>query len=452
MSNDKDNEYFSDGITEDIITRLSQITGLKVIARTSVMRFKNSTESIKQIAADLGVSAILEGSVQKNGNKVRITAQLIDAGNDKNLWADKYDRELKDIFQIQSDVSEVIALHLNASLTELQKSRIEKKPTENLDAYNFYLQGNYLWHKHTVESMPQAIDFYNKATAIDSNFALAYAATAIAYVSRGQTGSKSEDWVESIRFNAERAISLDSNLAASHTALGEYYYAINHLPVAMKEFDKAIELDPNYAHAWNYKSWLYYVNGENEKALSFAGQEVILDPLSSTYLLNKAKELALLGQTSEAMELIKKAELLEPEQNQLYNFKLMVYFLAGDYDTWMQLVKTYYDSSEMNHYDLLKYQSLYYAVKGNKQKSILLRDSCKLLNGEDNLWLNAGCKYWLSEKDEAFQLLKDSLAIASPIEITNSISPLMTEFYLNALRSDSRFEEIKKLIGWKPLP
>jgi len=444
MSDDKDNEYFSDGITEDIITRLSQITGLKVIARTSVMRFKNSTESVKQIASDLGVSSILEGTVQKIGNKVRISAQLIDAGTDENLWADKYDRELKDIFQVQSDVSEVIALHLNASLTELQKSRIEKKPTENLEAYNLYLQGNYLWNKHTDESLEQAFDLYGKVIKLDSNFAEAYAAKAITAMSR--VGSDFNP--ELMRLCAKRAIYLDSNLALAHTALGEYS---DDRTLAMKEYDKAIELDPNYAHAWTYKGILYYDNGEFDKALPIVSQALILDPLSPIRMADKARILSLLGQKSEAIELIGKAERLEPEMNALPDRKLTVYFNAGEFDTWMQIAEGYYKSNNLSYYVLLRTKALYYAAKGDKQKSISMRDSCRILNGSDDFVLIAGCQNLLNEKEQAFKTLKDGIASLPANQIRN-VPSYLVESSFGKLFSDRQFDEIKKQIGWKPLP
>ncbi|MEO6133076.1 MAG: tetratricopeptide repeat protein, partial [Saprospiraceae bacterium] len=291
MSGDMDNEYFSDGITEDIITRLSQVSDLKVISRTSVMRFKNTTKNIKDIASELDVASILEGSVQKSGNKLRITAQLINAQSDEHLWAEKYDVELKDIFQVQSDVSELIALSLKATLTAFQKSRIEKKPTENLEAYNLYLRANYLWNKQTLESIGQAADLYKQAIKLDSNFAQAYAATAIASVSGGLRESSWEEHLENIHKNAEHAVSLDSNLASAHTALGQFYFmspSLNDSIMAMKEFDKAIELDPNYAHAWTYKGWLYELNYEFEKAMPFVATALNLDPLSPIRMISMA--------------------------------------------------------------------------------------------------------------------------------------------------------------------
>jgi len=451
MSNDKDNEYFSDGITEDIITRLSQITGLKVISRTSVMRFKNSTESIKEIASELGVAAILEGSVQKIGNQVRITAQLIDAGTDQNLWADKFDRELKDIFQIQSDVSEVIALRLNASLTAFQKSRIEKKPTENLEAYNFYLQGNYLWSKHTDESLSSAIEAYSKAIALDSNFAAAHAAISISWFSRGMMN---DSVFRIIHHHAVKALSIDSNLASGHVALGEFYeFGNGDLLSALNEFNKAIKLDPNYAHAWTQKGFTYYQNGESDKALPYVNEALNLDPVTPNTLVDKAEILGELGKTDEAFELLRKAEALEPESNLLPEVNTIVYFHAGKYDEWIKLMTDYYSKGMVIRSQILQAKAIEYAMKNNKKESEKMIDSLSIIYGSPDSILIAGCKYLLNEREEAFQILQTFVGHVPDSNKNFLLADLLRfDFYLAPMRTDPRFDEIKKELGWKPLP
>jgi adenylate cyclase len=182
MSSDKENEYFSDGMTEEITTQLSKIADLKVIARTSAMVYKGSKKSIRQIAEELGVASVLEGSVQKIGNDIRITAQLIDAHTQEHIWAEKYDREFKEVFAIQSEVAKEIAYQLNAKLTKEEKKRIEKAPTDNPKAYEYYLQGYQLHEKFFETLKPEYFEnseaFFKKALDLDSNYALALAALA----------------------------------------------------------------------------------------------------------------------------------------------------------------------------------------------------------------------------------------------------------------------------------
>ncbi len=167
MSGDPENEYFSDGITDDIITHLSKLSDLKVISRTSVMRFKETDKSLGEIAAELGVVTILEGGVRRSGDRVRINAQLINAASDEHIWAEQYNRELTDVFAIQSDVALQIAGALHARLSPEERGRVERRPTENLGAYNLYLQGRYFWNKRTREGLETAIEYFERAIELD---------------------------------------------------------------------------------------------------------------------------------------------------------------------------------------------------------------------------------------------------------------------------------------------
>jgi len=175
MSADPENEFFSDGITEDILTQLSKIHSLEVISRTSIMQYKNTTKSLREIGKELGVATILEGSVRRGGNRVRITAQLIDTETDKNLWADTYDRDLDDIFAIQSDVAKKIAAALKTSLTPEEEDRLNQKPTDNIEAYDYYLRGNdYAYGSNERNDFEIGIELYQKAIELDPNFSNAY--------------------------------------------------------------------------------------------------------------------------------------------------------------------------------------------------------------------------------------------------------------------------------------
>ena len=182
MSNDKDNEYFSDGMTDEIISKVSKIASLKVISRTSVMQYKNTKKSLKQIAEELGVSFILEGGIQKSGDSVKINAQLIDARSDDHIWAEIYDRNIKEIFAIQSEVAQNIAAALKTKLTPEEKREISKHYTDNVDAYKFYRKGRYFWDARTKESFDSAEINYKKAIELDPDYALAYSGLADLYI------------------------------------------------------------------------------------------------------------------------------------------------------------------------------------------------------------------------------------------------------------------------------
>ena len=185
LSANPDNGYFADGITEDVIAQLSKIEALKVISRTSAMMFRTRQETLREIGAKLGVAAILEGSVRQAGNRVRIVAQLIDAATDEHLWAETYDRELADIFAVQSDVALQIAAALKAGLSPHEKARIVRPPTHDVEAYHLYLQGRHCHFRFTREGIQKGLEFYAKAVERDPGYALAYSAIAGSYVILG---------------------------------------------------------------------------------------------------------------------------------------------------------------------------------------------------------------------------------------------------------------------------
>jgi serine/threonine-protein kinase len=228
MSADPENEYFSDGITDDIITQLSKIDGLKVISRTSAMRYKDSSKNLREIGGELGVATVLEGSVRRAGNRVRITSQLIDVQTDGHLWADTYDRDLTDIFQIQSEVAGQIASALQTTLSPVARERIDRKPTEDMEAYSLYLRGVYYWNKFSPESGRKALECFEQAIERDPEFALAYAGLANAHWTLGIMPDDSPlppgDAFLSAKDAAQRALQIEPALSDAHATLGSVHF------------------------------------------------------------------------------------------------------------------------------------------------------------------------------------------------------------------------------------
>ena len=220
LNEDKADDYFSDGITEDIITQLSKISELKVISHNSAMHYKNIYKPTREIADELNVAAILEGSIRREGENVRITTQLIDATTSKSLWAETYDRKLKNIFAIQSDVAGEIANALWMKLTSNEKKNIKKKPTDNTIAYELYLKGRYYWNKRNSDDFIKAIDFYNQAIKIDSNYAYAYVGLAECYVLLPYfSGLPTTEFFQKSINAAMKAIQIDSTLGEAYASL-----------------------------------------------------------------------------------------------------------------------------------------------------------------------------------------------------------------------------------------
>jgi serine/threonine-protein kinase len=283
LSRDPDNAYFAEGVQDEILTRLAKVADLKVISRTSTQRFKSAPDNLPQIAKQLGVMHILEGSVQKANDQVRVNVQLINAITDAHLWADTYDRKLIDIFSVESEIAKTIADTLQAKLTGSEKNAIAKAPTANTEAYELYLKGRSLWEKRSGDNIPKAIAFYEQAIARDPNYALAYAGLAKAYIllpfyagaDRLDASSKAKD-------AALKALRLDSNLAEAHLALGKvFFFGEIDLAGAMREYKRAIELQPNdaTAHHWFGNDTLAAL-GRFEESIAEGKRAVELDPLS----------------------------------------------------------------------------------------------------------------------------------------------------------------------------
>ncbi len=315
LSDDKANAYFAEGVQDEILTRLAKVADLKVIARTSTEKFKSSPENLPDIAKQLGVRNILEGSVQKANDQVRVNVQLINAMTNAHLWAEIYDRKLTDIFAVESDISKTVADQLQAKLTGSEKRMMAAQPTSNTEAYELYHKGRSLWEKRFGDNIPNAIVFYNQAIARDPNYALAYAGLADAYVLLPfYTSTARRDSTEKARAAAVKALQLDPNLAEAHSALGKILNFDNiDLPASIREFQRAIELKPNdaTAHHWFGNGPLAGL-GRFEEAIAEGKRSIELDPLSPIMNADLGNTLYYARRYDEAIAQLRKAVDLDP--------------------------------------------------------------------------------------------------------------------------------------------
>jgi len=280
FSPDPNDEYFADGITEEIISTVSGIRGLSVISRTSVMGYKGTTKKLREIGRELDVGSVLEGSFRKAGNRIRITTQLIDVAGDKHLWAQNYDRELDDVFAVQSDIARQVANALRVRILPRDQAHIEKTPTRNPEAHSLYLKGRYHWNQRSKESLLKAIEEYQEAIKLDPDYALAYSGIADCYAVLGSHGHMpyAEAFPKSKEF-ALKAVERDYASAEAHTSLAIAMHQVRD-KAADAEFEKAIELNPSYATAHHYHGILLLRTGRREGALQEALTAQKLDPLS----------------------------------------------------------------------------------------------------------------------------------------------------------------------------
>jgi len=283
LSADSENEFFADGITEDVIAHLAKIRSLKVISRTSVMAFKKSDRNLREIGEKLGAAAVVEGSIRRAGNRVRIVAQLVDALTDEHIWADTYDRDLTDIFAIQSDVALNIATALRAQLSNDERARVGRRPTENFEAYELYLRGRNSFYRFSEDGFRRSLIDYSDAIARDPSFALAWASMAESYTEiciNGFAGSSPEDTIKNAKAAAARALEIDDRLTEAHSISAFVRFVFDFdWPGAEREFLTAIELSPGSAEAHNHYSWLCASLERYDDALREVRRARELDPL-----------------------------------------------------------------------------------------------------------------------------------------------------------------------------
>ena len=331
LSPDAENEFFADGITEDVIAQLSKIRSVRVIGRSSVMRFKRREQSPREIGATLEVATLLDGSVRRAGSRVRIVAQLIDARSDQQLWAETYDRNLTDIFAIQSDVALQIASALEAELSPEERRRIRKEPTRSVEAYQQYLMARHCLARWTEEGVGLALKHLEQAIARDSQYALAYSTIAYAYtdVAVGVMGSiPADEAFRRAKDAVARALEIDPGLAEAHAVLGHLKYACDYdWAGAEQEFKRALELNPNSGDAYDMYGLLLSSLGRYDEAIEMQRRAHELDPLA--HRMDIATTLLRAGRYEEGLQAVSRVVEVEPHLGLAHTTLGWAYMLTG---------------------------------------------------------------------------------------------------------------------------
>jgi TolB-like protein/Tfp pilus assembly protein PilF len=315
LSRDPDNEYFAAGIQDEIITRLAQLSDLKVISCTSTQRYKSTGENLRQIASELGVTNIVEGSVQKANDQVHVNVQLLNAVTDSHLWADTFDRKLTDVFGVESEIAKTIADTLRAKLTGREAATLAARPTENNAAHDLYLKGRFFWNKRTSADMKTALGYFEQAANVDPNYAIAYAGMADCYLLLPlYGGGVPTEMYPKATAMAQKAIALDPNLGEPHASLGLIHALFDFdFATSVREFEEAIRLNPNYAtaHHWFGDSTLPAL-GQFDRANAEVKRALELDPLSVVYNVDAGTVYWITGRYQEAVAQFRKAIEMDP--------------------------------------------------------------------------------------------------------------------------------------------
>jgi TolB-like protein/Flp pilus assembly protein TadD len=444
LSRDPDNAYFVEGIQDEILTRLAKIADLKVIARSSTQRFQNKGD-LPQIAQQLGVAHLLEGSVQKVNDQVRINVQLIKAASEAHLWAEIYDRKLTDIFAVESEIAKTIADTLQAKLSGSEQHVIAARPTESSEAHHLYLKGRFFWNKRTGNDLRKSIDYFQQAIAVDPNYALAYAglADAYAFLPGYTAGSPQDSYPKSIAA-AKKALELDDTLAEAHTALAiaTWLYDFD-FSQANREFQRAIELNPNYAIAHQqYGNILLSALGRFDEAIAEAKRAVELDPLSLVINSDLGVDYFFARRYDEAITQLRKTLEMDPGYYYGYVNLGQALDLKGARDA---AIAEYQKARALNDDPyILGLLARSYGLSGNKTEAEKILNELKELSKQRYVaaYSFALTYLGLGNIEEALRWLEQ----AYQNRAGNDIGWIRVDPLLDPLRGDPRFEALAEKI------
>ena len=446
MSTDPNDVFFADGMTEEIISTVSGISGLKVISRTSVMHYKTTEKTVGEIGRELKVGSVLEGSFRKAGNRIRVTTQLINVADDEHLWAQNYDRNLDDIFAVQSDVAKQVAEALRVKILAPEKERIERPPTESTAAYTLYLKGRHLWNMRGLGAVRSAAECFEQAVREDPNFALGYVGQAdCCLIIRNNWGFDTEANLAKAKTTVARALELDPGLAEAHATRGLMLLQEYDTRGAEDELKRAIQLKPSYAmaHMWYYL--LLFDEVRWEEAKEQIEKAVEFDPLSPIINSNYGGFYFATGQYGKAMELFERVIALDPSNPGWHG---SVGTLYGKLKKFDDMKKEYAITAEFlrGTYPLVRLYYEAFAAYWEDDKETMRR----LLPEIEAHGREAGCDaytiavgyFFLGETDRGFEWLEKSYAWKE-----GSLLGIKSESAMDSLRDDPRYLDLLKRLG-----
>lgn len=438
ISADPNDEYFADGLTEELIAKLSEIVGLKVIARTSVMSFKHKDKKVSEIGRELGVDWVMEGSVRKAGDRVRISVQLVDATSEEHLWASNYDERLDDIFAIQSDVASKVASSLSAGFF----SRVSRRDTNNVEAYTLYLRAVQLSYETSEHSMKETVALLERAISKDPGFARAYATLANAWHMLAVSGY--EDFTamaKNAEVAAERALELDPGLAEAHSAMAGVHSMFDRFDAALSEAETAVRINPNLSEAYMFLGILDAIVRTPEEALATFKRAYELDPLSPGTGEMVSSFAQWLGDEDLAKSVLSRSKEINPKEPKIYLHIADYHMNKGEFDEAQKLLDLARNLGTDEPLVTVS-QALLFAYAGKiKEAEEMLKQI--LANGSESFRLNS--ELWvqaaLGNLDEAFRaLMRQTETHSWPATIR--VDPLYAK-----MRQDPRYLQFCKKVG-----
>jgi eukaryotic-like serine/threonine-protein kinase len=444
MSAERENEYFSDGMTEELINALSKVEGLRVAARTSAFAFKGKDADVREVGEKLRVATVLAGSVRSAGTKLRVTAQLMDAKQGVQLWSEAYDRELADVFAIQDELSRAIVSALKVTLAGEQDVPLVSRPTRSLQAYNLYLQGRYSWNQRTEAGLKQAVRYFERAITMDPAYAQAYAGLADAYVLLPERGpTPPAEVYPKAEAAALKALALDSTVAEAHVSLG-YVLEVSHWEWRRAEqaFQRAIALNPNYATAHQWYGECLSLTGRPDEALAELERALTLDPLSIIIRAYMGVQLYRMRRYDAAIAHLRQTIDLHPRFGPAHDWLGRTYLFKGMHAEALAEMETAASLTGRGSTELgnLAYG---YAVTGRREQALRIRAELEERSGRQYVSPTALARMYtgLGEKDQAFVWLNKAVEAHDPNFTFSVFDPLW-----DPLRMDPRFARVVRRV------
>lgn len=448
MSGDVDNEYFSDGITEEIINALARVEGLNVTSRTSAFAFKKMNKDIRDIGAELNVSHVLEGSVRRAANQVRITAQLINTIDGFHIWSEVFDRDLEDIFQVQDEISKKIAAKLKENVKDIAATeKLVQQGTDNVRAYNHYLKGKYYWHKWTPESVLKSIKQFNHAIELCPDYSEAYAGLAMCYSYLGAIGQMpSHKAYEKAEKAALKSLKYDDRISASHTALALVKVLLHwDFKGAAKYFEKALALGPESPNVKQAYALFLKVQGKNKQAIRILKEALVQDPFSLTINADLARAYLNAGKNEKALEQFNKTLDLDSNFRTAIEGKGWAYVALKEYEKAEEIFEDYRESVGQKLKGITQLGYIYGKLgKETKAEEILeLMKQREYEDKEVSLAMDFAVVYLgLGKKGKVFEYLQQAFE-----EHLGGILFIKTNPIWSDIRDDERYDELIEAIG-----
>jgi TolB-like protein/Tfp pilus assembly protein PilF/predicted Ser/Thr protein kinase len=443
LSHDPEQDYFADGMTEALIANLAQVSALRVISRTSVMHYKGTDKTLPQIARDLDVDAVIEGTVQRSGNRVQVTAQLIRGQTDAPVWTKIYERDSRDVLMMQSELAQAIVGEIKVHLTPQEKQHLAKVRPINPDAYNAYLLGDYHSSKRNTAALDKAIKYFQEAIRIDPSYAQAYAGLANAYIERDIWGGLGiGKTADQIRANTLKALELDEELAEAHALLGQIHFQYDwDWQGAEAEYKRAIQLNPNFAGSYVRYAYFLQAMGRHTEALAAAHRAVELDPLSAANISDEGRILYRARQYENAVARYQRALELDPSYLPALGRIAEAYEQLGNYDEALAYVERLRRTASDPRLGLRPLARIYARMGKRREALDVLRTIERNGTPGSDDYALAVTYSALGDRDRAIAALERGVQ-------TRSFLPFVfVDPQLDALRSDPRFQLLLRRAG-----